>query len=78
MVNCGSIWGEASGIVIKSGCKEPSGQSVQNVVIEHNVIDAPEHPHGIFLSNVDGVRLLDNYIRTAREGIVMKDCIHIS
>ena len=37
-----------------------AGQSIHNIVIENNVIKAANHPHGIFLRNVENAILRGN------------------
>lgn len=75
--NCACFWGHAAGIVIMADCTNASGQSIRNIVIENNVINAPSHPHGIFLRNVDNAILTGNKINTAGESIKTENCTNI-
>lgn len=75
--NCACFWGEAAGIVVKADCSNPAGQSIHNIVIENNVIKAANHPHGIFLRNVENAILRGNKIETASESIKTENCVNI-
>ena len=75
--NCACFWGHAAGIVIMADCPNASGQSIHNIVIENNVINAPNHPHGIFLQNVDNAILGRNKIETAGEHTKTVNCANI-
>jgi len=77
IVNCARNWGEAAGIVVKADSDHPKGQTITNITIEDNIIDCPNHPHGIFLRNIDGVKLARNRINTKEEEIVIGDCINV-
>lgn len=75
--NCACFWGHAAGIVVMADCVQATGQSIRNFVIEDNVIDAPAHPHGMFLRNVDGIVLKGNKINTKDEPVRIVDCTNI-
>ena len=75
--NCACFWGEAAGIVIKADCTNATGQSIHNIVIENNVINAPAHPHGIFLRNVDNAVLHGNTIHSSASPINIENCTNI-
>ena len=74
IVNCGWAWGEAAGIVVKADADHPEGQSIRNVVIEDNEIDAPHKEHAIFCRNVDGLRIARNRVNVSGEPVVIEDC----
>ena len=74
IVNCGWAWGEAAGIVVKADADHPKGQSIRNVVIEDNEIDAPHKEHAIFCRNVDGLRIARNRVNVSGEPVVIEDC----
>lgn len=75
--NCACFWGDAAGIVIKADCTNATGQSIHNIIIEDNVINAPDHPHGIFLRNVDGAHLCRNKIESADKPVRTESCTDI-
>lgn len=77
IIGCAAQWGEAAGIVVKADSESPEGQSIYNVVIEDNLIDAPNAEHGIYCRNVDGLQIARNMINVAGEEIVVEDCINI-
>lgn len=76
--NCGCFWGEASGIVVKADAPNAAGQSIYSLRIEDNEIDAPGCKHGIFVRNVAGLHLCNNYIRSADTPIVIEDCTEVT
>ncbi len=78
IVSCARNWGEAAGIVVKADCDHPKGQTITNITIEDNIIDCPNHPHGIFLRNIDGVKLARNRIHVKGEQIVIEDCVNVN
>lgn len=75
--NCACFWGEAAGIVIKADCSNATGQSIHHIVIENNLIKAPQHPHGIFLRNVEDAILRGNIIETGEDPIIIENCANI-
>jgi hypothetical protein len=74
ITNCGWAWGEAAGIVVKADADHAEGQSIRNIVIEDNVIDAPGKEHAIFCRNIDGLRVAGNRMNVSKEPIIVKDC----
>ncbi len=77
IVGCGWAWGEAAGIVVKADADHPSGHSIRNIVIEDNLIDAPEKEHAIFCRNVDGLRIARNQTRVSGEAAVIENCVNV-
>ena len=75
--NCARNWGEAAGIVVKADSDHPKGRTISNIIIEDNIIDCPNHPHGIFLRNIDGVKLARNRINVKGEPIMVEDCARV-
>jgi len=76
--NCARNWGEAAGIVVKADSDHPKGQTISNIIIEDNIIDCPNAEHGIFLRNIDGVKLARNRINVKNEPIVIEDCTNVN
>lgn len=74
VTNCAKFWGEAAGIVVKSDCDEPTSRNITNVVIEDNIIDAPNADHGIYVRGVNGLRYSGNITKTKKDGIFLEDC----
>ncbi|MCR5681468.1 MAG: right-handed parallel beta-helix repeat-containing protein [Clostridiales bacterium] len=77
IVNCGWAWGEAAGIVVKADADHPEGQSIRNIVIEDNEIDAPGQQHAIFCRNVDGLTVARNHVNVAGEPVIIEDCTNV-
>ncbi len=78
IVNCARNWGEAAGIVVKADSDHPKGRTITNITIEDNIIDCPNHPHGIFLRNIDTITLVRNRINTKDTPIIIEDCTNIT
>ena len=74
IINCGWAWGEAAGIVVKADSDHPEGQSIRNIVIEDNLIDAPRKEHAIYCRNVDGLKIARNRTSTAGKSVVIENC----
>lgn len=74
ITNCGMCFGEAAGVLVKSDCENPVSKNISNVIIEDNIIDAPNAEHGIFIRGVSGLTVQRNIINTHGEKIVEIDC----
>ncbi len=77
IINCARRWGEAAGIVVKADTKKAIGQSICNIIIEDNIIDAPFVDHGIFVRNTVGVKIARNKIHVKGDPIVVEDCRNV-
>ncbi len=71
VINCGM------GILIKSDCEDPKGQSIFNITLEDNIIDCPEAEYGIFAKNVDGLTVKRNKIAVKGRDIECSDCTNV-
>ena len=74
MINCGWRSDEASGILVKADAPEAAGQTIKNILIENNVIDAPGAQHGILCRNVEGLTIKNNTINVSGEEVYITDC----
>ena len=74
MYNCGGIWGEACGIVIKADSDEAQGCSIYNITIEDNIIECKNGKPGIFVRNTDGAVIRNNRITTTAEAPIHIEC----
>ena len=72
--NCGEFFGEASGVVVKADAARATGQSIFNIVIKDNVINAPNCRHGIFVRNASGVHIENNRIICSGEPVAAENC----
>ncbi len=77
VTNCAAGWGEAAGVVVMTSSEDHSARNIRNVVIENNIITAPNCEHGIYVSGVDGLRIRDNVIVCRGEPIVVENCGNI-
>ena len=77
IVNCGWRWGEAAGIVVKADSDQPAGQSLFDITVEDNLIDAPHASAGIFCRNVDGLRIRRNRIHVSGQPVRIEDCANV-
>lgn len=73
--NCGVYWGDASGVVVKNDCEDPSHITISNVRIEHNVIDSPKAAHGIYCRNTEGLVISDNMIYSSAQPVEIENCV---
>ena len=77
ILNCGWAWGEAAGIVVMADCAHPAGQSIRNILIEDNLIDAPGKEHAIYCRNVRGLTVLRNHANVGGEPVVIENCAEV-
>ena len=66
-----------AGIYVRSDCNDPTGQTIRNIVIENNVINAPRCPYAIQLRNIDGVTVRNNVMTSQEQNVVITDCTNI-
>ncbi len=71
IVNCGL------GILVKSDCKNPKGQSIFNITVEDNLIDCPDAEYGIYAKNIDGLTIKRNKIAVKGTDIECVDCVNV-
>lgn len=74
VIGCAETWGEAAGVVVKSDCENAVTRNIKNVVIENNIIEAPNCAHGIYVRGVDGVKISGNVITCHGEPVVIENC----
>ena len=67
-----------AGIYVKADCGHAKGQSIHNVVIENNVIYAPNCGNAMYIRNVDGLVLKNNICTTSGNPITIQDCTNIT
>ncbi len=77
ILNCGWAWGEAAGIVVKADCAHPAGQSIRDVVIEDNIVDAPGKEHAVYCRNVRGLTIRRNHTNVRGEPVIIEDCTEV-
>lgn len=71
--------GEVKGaIVVLADTENPEGQCIRNIVIEDNVIDCPTTDYGIYVRNVDGVRVARNRIVSGLDAVKIERCTNVS
>lgn len=75
IVNCGRDAQGArqrgcAGICVTIDANNPTAATHKNVVIEDNLIDCPDSPHGIYVSNTENLTLHRNQVVSAGEPIV--------
>ncbi len=68
---------KTAGIYIKADCGAPKGQSIHNVVVENNVIYAPNCKNAIYARNVEGLYMKNNICTTLKEPIQIEDSTNI-
>lgn len=73
--DCGTDWGEASGIVVKTDCEKPDFKTISDIIIENNSVNCSESEHGIYCRNVDGLRISGNGIISSSDPIKTENCI---
>lgn len=69
--------GKTAGIYIKADCAHAKGQSIHNIVVENNVIYAPNCANAIYVRNVDGLVMKNNICTTREDPIHIDDCTNI-
>ncbi|MDD6262331.1 MAG: right-handed parallel beta-helix repeat-containing protein [Clostridiales bacterium] len=72
--NCGEFFGEAAGVVVKADADRALGQSIFNISVKDNVINAPNCRRGIFVRNASGVRIENNRITCSGEPVAVENC----
>lgn len=77
IVNCASRWGEAAGVVVKADSDHPLGQSIFDITIEDNIIDAPHADTGIYCRNVSGLKLARNRVNVRSTPVEVEDCANV-
>ncbi len=76
--DCAEKWyGDPAAIMVFVGANRPQGQAISNIFIEDNVIDCPLTPHGISVSNVDGIFVRGNTIVSKDDPVIIKDCTNV-
>jgi len=75
IINCG-IYAKTGGILVISDSPDARGQSMKNITIEDNIIDAGNTEQGVFIRNVDGLRLRRNQIICRGTAVTVRDCIN--
>lgn len=75
VVNCGRFASPAlprgsAGICVSIDADAPAIPTHKHVVIEDNLIDCPDAPHGIYVSNTERLEIRGNSIHSAEEPIV--------
>lgn len=63
---------DCGGICVTIDAQDPSFATHKSVVIEDNIIDCPDAPHGIYVSNTENLTLLRNQVIAADEPIVIE------
>lgn len=61
-----------AGICVTIDAKNPAAATHRNVVIEDNIIDCPDAPHGIYVSNTENLTIRRNQVVAADEPIVIE------
>lgn len=74
MTDCGWCSDEASGILVKADAPHACGQTIKNILIENNIIEAPGAQHGILCRNVEGLVIKNNDINVSGEELYITDC----
>jgi len=59
---------DTGGICINILSVNPISSVHKNILIENNIIDCENSKHAIFAGNVDGLKIVNNSLRSAREG----------
>lgn len=59
-----------AGICVTIDAKNPTSNTHKNVVIEDNIIDCPDAPHGVYVSNTENLILRRNQVVAAEEPII--------
>lgn len=77
VVNCGRFGNPAcprgsAGVCVTIDAKEPTVATHKNVTIEDNIIDCPDAPHGIYVSNTENATVGRNQVRSASDPIVIE------
>ncbi len=62
----------SGGICVTIDAKQPNAATHRNIVIQDNLIDCPEAPVGIYVSNTENLILERNQVRAAEEDIVVE------
>ncbi len=75
IVKCCYRWSGRGAITVFADSDEPDCQCMQNIVIEDNIIDCPTTDYGIYVRNVDGLRIAGNRISARLENIKVEKCI---
>lgn len=79
IIRCCERWSaEAGAITVLADAPKAAGQCIKNIVIEDNLIDVPNTPHGIYVRNTDGLRIARNRIISKDDPICISDCSNIS
>jgi len=77
IVNCGRDAQGArqrgcAGICVTIDAEKPHFPTHKNIVIEDNIIDCPDAPHGIYVSNTEHLTLNRNQVVSAAEPVVVE------
>lgn len=80
IIRCAEHWqGEMSaGIMVYADSQNPDNCCIKNVVIEDNIIEVPNTSHGIYVRNVDGLRISRNKIISKNEPVIISVCKNVS
>ena len=76
IVHCG-LNKRVAGILVLSDSPDARGQSMRNIVIEDNIIDAGNADQAVYIRNVDGLRFRRNQIVCTKTAITIRDCTNV-
>lgn len=76
VINCGRYANAArqhdsAGICVSIDAENPVHPTHRHVVIENNLIDCPDAPHGIYVSNTETLEINNNCVHSSKEPIVI-------
>jgi len=80
IIRCAEHWqGDMSaGIMVYADSTDPESCCIKNIVIEDNIIEVPNTSHGIYVRNVDGLRIARNKIISKNEPVVISVSKNVS
>ena len=77
IVRCGRMGTAArprgcAGICVTIDANNPTAATHKNIIIEDNIIDCPDSPHGVYVSNTANATVRRNRITSAAEPTVIE------
>lgn len=80
IIRCAERWtgDTAAGIMVFADSKVPDNCCIKNITIEDNIIEVPYTAHGIYVRNVNGLRIARNKIISQDKPIFVSVCENVS
>ncbi len=80
IIRCAEDWHDdmGAGIMVYADADDANNCCIKNITIEDNFIEVPYTSHGIYVRNVDGLRIARNKIISQNEPVFVSICENVS